>query len=63
MLRYYCLAVPQMLVSAGLVALLSHLAETGASILTTLIKFVVDVLLFFISFRIQQRWVFKGKRG
>ena len=61
MLRYYCLAVPQMLVSAGVVALLARLAGTGASILTTLIKFVVDVLLFFISFRIQQKWVFKGK--
>ncbi|MBR1496704.1 MAG: bifunctional glycosyltransferase family 2/GtrA family protein [Oscillospiraceae bacterium] len=62
MLRYYCLAVPQMLLSAGLVALLSRLAGTGAGILTTCIKFVVDVLLFFISFRIQQTWVFKGRK-
>ena len=62
MLRYYALAVPQMLVSAGLVALLARLAGTGASILTTIIKFVVDVLLFFISFRIQQKWVFKGRK-
>ena len=62
MLRYYCLAVPQMLVSAGLVALLARLAGTGASILTTVIKFVVDVLLFFLSFRIQQKWVFKGRK-
>ena len=61
MLRYYCLAVPQMLISAGLVALLSRLANSGAGVLTTVIKFVVDVLLFFISFRIQQKWVFKGK--
>lgn len=62
MLRYYCLAVPQMLISAGLVALLSRLAETGASVLTTLIKFCVDIILFFLSFRIQQKWVFKGRR-
>ena len=62
LLRYYCLAVPQMLISAGLVALLSRLAETGASVLTTAIKFCVDILLFFISFRIQQSWVFKGKK-
>ncbi len=61
MLRYYCLAVPQMLVSAGLVALLSRWAATGASVLTTLIKFVVDLCLFFLSFRIQQTWVFRGK--
>ena len=59
MLRYYCLAIPQMLLSAGLVALLSRLAETGATILTTGIKFCVDVLLFFISYRIQRKWVFK----
>ena len=62
MLRYYALAVPQMLVSWGLVDVLSRLAGTGASILTTLIKFVVDVCLFFISFRIQQTWVFQGKK-
>ena len=61
MLRYYCLCVPQMLVSAGLVALLARLAGTGASILTTCIKFVVDTALFFVSFRIQQRWVFRER--
>ncbi len=61
MLRYYCLAVPQMLLSAGIVTLLSRLAESGASVLTTLIKLCVDIVLFFISFRIQQRWVFKGR--
>ena len=59
MLRYYCLAVPQMLISAGLVHLLSQWAATGASVLTTLIKFVVDIVLFFLSYRIQQAWVFK----
>jgi len=61
MLRYYCLAIPQMLISAGLVALLSRLAETGATILTTGIKFCVDVFLFFISYRIQRKWVFQFK--
>ncbi len=62
MLRYYCLAVPQMLVSAGIVALLSRLASSGASMLTTVIKLCVDIVLFFLSFRIQQRWVFKGRK-
>ena len=61
--RYYALAVPQMLLSAGLVALLSRLADTGASFLTTLIKFVVDICLFFLSFRIQQTWVFRGGKS
>ncbi len=62
LLRYYCLAVPVMLASAGLVALLSGLAGTGASVLTTCIKFVVDVCLFFLSFRIQQTWVFREEK-
>ena len=62
LLRYYALAVPVMLVSAGLVALLSGLAGTGASFLTTLIKFVVDICLFFLSFRIQQTWVFREEK-
>ena len=59
MLRYYCLAIPQMLLSAGLVSLLSAWAASGAGILTTIIKFFVDVVLFFLSYRIQQAWVFK----
>ena len=63
MLRYYALAVPQMLLSWALVDTLSRLAGTGASVLTTLIKFVVDVGLFFISFRIQQTWVFQNRPG
>jgi dolichol-phosphate mannosyltransferase len=62
LLRYYILAVPVMLVSAGLVALLSGLAGTGASFLTTCIKFVVDICLFFLSFRIQQTWVFREEK-
>ena len=62
MLRYYCLCIPQMLVSAGLVSLLARLADSGAGFLTTVLKFIVDTLLFFISFRIQQRWVFREKK-
>ena len=63
LLRYYALCIPQMLLSAGFVTLLSRLAETGASFLTTLIKLFVDTVLFFLSFRIQQAWVFHGKKG
>ena len=59
LLRYYALCIPQMLLSMGLVALLAGLAGSGATLLTTLIKFAVDVFLFFLSFRIQQTWVFK----
>lgn len=62
MLRYYCLAIPQMLLSAGLVYLLSRWASSGAGVLTTLIKFVVDLALFFVSFRVQQGWVFREEK-
>ncbi len=60
-LRYYILAVIQLSVSAMLVSLLSVLFSAG-SFLRTVCKAVVDVILFFISFRIQQAWVFKEKK-
>lgn len=62
LLRYYALCVPQMLLSAGLVHLLSRWASSGAGVLTTLIKFVVDLALFFVSFRVQQGWVFREEK-
>ncbi len=52
--RYYLLAVCQMLVSAFLVALLNNWLPGWEPVL----KVVADVLLFFASFRIQQRFVF-----
>lgn len=55
--RYYALAIPQMLVSAGLVWFLSTLFVSNPEIKTVL-KLIVDVVLFFISYRIQQTWVF-----
>ena len=61
LLKYYALAIPQMLVSAGLVSLLSALLSTGAGG-STLIKILVDTVLFFVSYRIQQSWVFSDKR-
>lgn len=59
MLRYYILCVIQMCVSAGLVALFSSCFAAG-SFLKTVLKAIVDTLLFFISFRIQKEWVFKN---
>ena len=57
MLRYYALAIPQMLVSAGVVTLLSFIFSANPEI-KTVIKLIVDIILFFISYRIQQTWVF-----
>ena len=61
LLRYYCLCVPQMLVSAALVTLINHLLSNSIPILATLIKFVIDTCLFFISYHIQREWVFSQK--
>ncbi len=57
--RYYILCVLQLCVSALLVWLLSKLFATSASWVLTLLKAVVDTCLFFISYRIQRKWVFK----
>lgn len=58
-LRYYTLAIPQMSVSALLVYLLSLAFGAKTGILRTLIKVVVDVILFVVSFRVQREWVFR----
>ena len=61
LLRYYCLCIPQMLASAGLVTLLNRLLSNSLPIVATAIKFVVDTVLFFISYQIQREWVFTQK--
>ena len=60
--RYYCLCIPQMLVSAGLVTLINGLLANSVPIIATLIKFAVDICLFFISYQIQREWVFSQKK-
>ena len=61
LLRYYCLCIPQMLTSAGLVTLINTLLSNSLPIIATLIKFAVDTVLFFISYQIQREWVFAQK--
>lgn len=58
LVRYYILCVFQTAASYGLVFLLSSLCRAG-SFLEIVLKLVVDVVLFVISFQIQHRWVFK----
>ena len=62
LLRYYCLAVPIMLCSAGLVTLLDNLLGVTAPTLSTVIKICVDAVLFLASYTIQKKWVFAKKR-
>ncbi len=61
LLRYYALAIPQMLLSACFVTLFSAVFAANAE-LSTLIKMVVDTILFFVSYRIQNNWVFANKK-
>lgn len=56
--KYYSLAIIQMLCSAWGVTLLHSAAPMVSE---TLVKMVVDTLLFLLSFKIQQNWVFRGK--
>ena len=59
--RYYILCLGQMLVSYGLVFAFSKLLSTG-NLLTSLLKVIVDVTLFLLSFQIQRQWVFAEKK-
>ena len=64
--KYYALAIPQMLVSTLLLYVVTWLLGlTGLNLgagLTTVIKAVIDTVLFFVSFRIQQQWVFNKSK-
>ena len=57
MLRYYALACMQMLLSWLLVTFVFERINMN----TTIIKIIVDTLLFIISYQIQHKWVFGGK--
>ena len=61
MLRYYILCVCQMGVSYGFVNLLAMVTEASKA-LTSVIKVLVDIILFIISFQIQRKWVFSTKK-
>ncbi len=56
--KYYFLAVIQMLCSMGGVYALTRLLGINS----TVIKVVVDFILFFISFQVQREWVFAKKK-
>ena len=60
LLRYYTLAVPQMLCSIGLVYGLTLLFGQDGAFLKTVFKAIADTFLFLISFFIQREWVFQN---
>lgn len=61
-LRYYIIAVPVMIISGGAVTLISWLLGDTAPLATTIIKAIVDIILFLVSFRIQREWVFSAPK-
>lgn len=60
--RYTLLAIPLMLVSSLSIEGFSMLVGAEQPIIKTLIKMLIDTILFFVSFRIQQNWVFAPDR-
>ena len=64
LVKYYALCICQLAASTGLVYLFSTVIFrlNDGSLFDTLIKVVVDTFLFFLSFRIQQTWVFVPKK-
>lgn len=54
-IKYYILCTGQMLVSAGLVTLCYSQCPIGE----TVEKIIIDTLLFFVSYRIQRKFIFK----
>jgi hypothetical protein len=51
-----------MLISAGIVTVLSNVFPAEKELMITLIKIGVEAVLFFISFNIQRDWVFKKSK-
>jgi len=63
MARYYILAAAQICVSALLVYLTEQVLSIVSPALSTLVKIIVDTILFFFSFRIQHKWVFNDEEA
>jgi glycosyltransferase involved in cell wall biosynthesis len=64
MLRYFTLAVVQMLVQTGLTCVANAALHIGSeqTVLRTVVYVIIMVALYFASFMIQQRWVFAGRK-
>jgi len=55
-IKYYILCLIQMLISAFAVSFIFNIIGRHSEVL---IKIIVDIILFFINFKIQREWVFK----
>ena len=60
MLQYYCVCVPQTVISVVLLGSLVERLSISAPAAATCVKIAVDLVLFTISYFIQKMWVFKA---
>ena len=61
LVKYYCLCIPQTLVSMICLTALVQRLEIASPNLATFVKILVETALFFISYFIQKKWVFRKK--
>ncbi|MCQ2456166.1 MAG: bifunctional glycosyltransferase family 2/GtrA family protein [Clostridia bacterium] len=59
--KYYALAVFNLAISSSVAYLLENVLNVTSPLISTLIKILVDAVLFLLSFRIQNKWVFSDK--
>ena len=59
LVKYYCLCIPQTLISMVCLTALVQRLEIASPDLATFIKILVETALFFISYFIQKKWVFR----
>ncbi len=59
--KYYCLCIPQTLISMVCLTALVSWLQIASPWLATFVKIAVETALFFISYFIQKKWVFKKK--
>lgn len=63
LLKYYALAIPVMLISAfGVTGIASLMKVNPDSFAVTLIKIIVDTVIFIVNYRIQKTWIFKNTK-
>lgn len=62
LLRYYCLCIPQTLISMVCLTALVSALEIASPALATAVKILVETVLFFVSYFIQKKWVFRKQK-
>lgn len=60
--RYYCLCIPQTFVSVVCLTALVMIMKISSPGMAALVKIILELILFVISYYIQKKWVFKKKR-